>query len=121
MSTPDAKTVVEQYLQAFSANDENIAQTLLHPSKFAFRGPIDTFDSAQAYLDSTRQLHHIIERVDILKLVSEGATVFAIYDLVTNSPAGTSHVAQYFVVEAGRIIEMDTFFDARPFAAMFGQ
>ena len=121
MDTPDAKSIVQDYLQAFGKKDIDAAHGLLSNTKFSFRGPIDTFDSAADYSASSRKLASIIDRVDVLKLVNEGQAVFAIYDLVTNSPAGTSHVAQYFLVEAGKIVEMDTFFDARPFAAMFGQ
>jgi len=50
-----------------------------------------------------------------------GDDVVTIYDLQTNTPAGTSHVAEWATVEKGRIAEIRVFFDARPFAAMFGQ
>jgi len=44
---------------------------------------------------------------------------FTIYDLHTNTPAGTSNIAEWARVKNGKIVEMHVLFDARPFAAMF--
>ena len=55
------------------------------------------------------------------KIVEDGDDVVTIYDLHTNTPAGTSHVAEWARVKGGKIAEMRVFFDARPFAAMFEQ
>ena len=60
MSVSNAKIIVEQYLQAFGSKDTDTAHALLDKSKFTFRGPIDTFDNVQDYLESTKQLGAII-------------------------------------------------------------
>jgi hypothetical protein len=44
-----------------------------------------------------------------------------IYDLHTNTPDGTSNIAERAPVTGGKIQAIRVFFDARPFAAMFEQ
>jgi ketosteroid isomerase-like protein len=56
---------------------------------------------------------------DVKRVLAEGDDVVTIYDLHTNTTAGTSHVAEWATVENGKIAEIRVYFDARPFAAMF--
>ncbi|HYZ76042.1 MAG TPA: hypothetical protein VE596_01590 [Gaiellaceae bacterium] len=58
---------------------------------------------------------------DVQKVLADDEDVVTIYDLHTNTPAGTSPVAEWARVRNGKIAEIRVYFDARPFAAMFGQ
>jgi hypothetical protein len=51
---------------------------------------------------------------------ADGDDVCLIYDLVTNTPAGTAPVAEWFRVRDGKIAQIRVFFDARPFAPPAG-
>ncbi len=42
-----------------------------------------------------------------------------IYELVTNTPAGTVPCAEWIHADQGKVKSIQVFFDARPFAAMF--
>jgi hypothetical protein len=47
-------------------------------------------------------------------MVADENDACVVYDLVTNSPAGTSRVAQWCPAEGDLISATDTFIDARP-------
>jgi ketosteroid isomerase-like protein len=112
--------VVERYQQAFGSGDIQTARSLL-ADDLRFEGPIEQFDSADDYMRSVSKLAQIVTGTDVKKVLAEGDDVVTIYDLHTNTPAGTSHVAEWAKVKGGKIAEMRVFFDARPFAAMFEQ
>jgi hypothetical protein len=69
-------------------------------------------------LQSVGKLAQIVTGADLQKVVSDGDDVATIYDLHTNTPAGTSNIAEWARVNNGKMVEMHVFFDARPFAAM---
>jgi ketosteroid isomerase-like protein len=116
----DAATVVEQYHGAFATGDAHAARSLL-ADDLQFKGPIEEFDNADDYMQSVGRLAQIVTGTDVKKVVADGDDVVTIYDLHTNTPAGTSNVAEWATVKNGKIAEMRVFFDARPFAAMFEQ
>ncbi len=44
-----------------------------------------------------------------------------LYEMVTNTPAGTAFIAEWYQVRGGKIAALRAVFDARPFAALFGR
>jgi ketosteroid isomerase-like protein len=117
---PDAAEIIERYQRAFGTGDIQTARSLL-ADDLRFRGPIEEFHSADEYVESVAKLAQIVTGTDVKKVLAEGDDVVTIYDLHTNTPAGTSNVAEWATVKNGKIAEMRVFFDARPFAAMFEQ
>src|SRR5262245_34791840 len=115
-----AAHVVERYQRAFGSGDAQTARSLL-ADDLHFKGPFEEFDSADAYMQSVARLAQIVTGTDVLKVLAEGDDVVTIYDLHTNTPAGTSNVAEWATVKNGKIAEIRVFFDARPFAPMFEQ
>ena len=115
-----AAEIVEQYQRAFGSGDVAKARSLL-ADNLRFEGPIEQFDNADDYMRSVSQLAQIVTGTDVKKVVADGDDVVTIYDLHTNTPAGTSRVAEWATVDGDKIAEMRVFFDARPFAAMFEQ
>jgi ketosteroid isomerase-like protein len=113
-----AAEVVERYQRAFGSGDIETARSLL-ADDLHFKGPIEEFDNADDYIQSVAKLARIVAGTDVKKVLAQGNDVVTIYDLHTNTPAGTSNVAEWATVENGKIAEMRVFFDARPFAAMF--
>jgi hypothetical protein len=107
-------------MDAFAAKDQERSRRLLHPT-MTFVGPLESLSNAADYLASIQRLEAIVTRIDRRKVVADEHDACVIYDLVTNTPAGTSRVAQWFHVEGDLITAIETFFDARPFAAMFGR
>ncbi len=113
-----ASKVVGDYQQAMGKGDFASARKLLHDN-LSFRGPIDTFTRPEPYLESVKKLHHIIQRIDMKKTFADGNDVCVLYDMVTNTPAGTAFICEWYQVKGDKIAEIRVVFDARPFAAMF--
>lgn len=115
----DAAGIVRAYTQALGKGDFASARECLH-DRFSFRGPFDSFDKPEPYLEALKKLHTMVQRVDMKKFFVDGRDVCMLYDLVTNTPAGTSFVAEWLQVQGDKIASIRVVFDARPFAAMFG-
>jgi ketosteroid isomerase-like protein len=115
-----ATEVVQRYHEAFGRGDVQEARSLLADDLY-FKGPIDELQSADDYLASLGKLAQIVTGTDVQKVLGDDEDVVTIYDLHTKTPAGTSPVAEWARVRNGKIAEMRVYFDARPFAAMFGQ
>jgi len=86
-----------------------------------FEGPLDTLNKADDYLEANKKLSSIIQRVDLEKVFVDGNDVCVLYNMVTNTPAGTAFVAEWYQVKDGKITYVRAVFDARPFAAIFGR
>ncbi|HYY92852.1 MAG TPA: hypothetical protein VE955_12760 [Candidatus Dormibacteraeota bacterium] len=86
----------------------------------SFKGPIDTFNNSKDYLKTLDRLATIIVEVKTRKTFVDGKDACFVYDLVTNTPAGTVPCAEWIHSDQGKVKSIQVFFDARPFAAMFG-
>jgi hypothetical protein len=114
----NASKIVGDYQTAIGKGDFTNARKLLHDT-LSFYGPIDTFSSPEPYLESLEKLHHIVQRIDVKHVFADGNDVCVLYDMVTNTPAGTAFIAEWYQVKGDKIAEIRVVFDARPFAAMF--
>jgi len=85
----------------------------------SFKGPIDTFNNAKDYLNAISRLGQIVMEVRKQKTFIDGKDVCIVYELVTNTPAGTVPCAEWIHSDHGKVKSIQVFFDARPFAAMF--
>jgi hypothetical protein len=120
MRMSKANEVVANFQQALGKGDFDAARGLLQDD-LSFRGPIETFDRPEPYLESLKKLHHIIQRIDMKKVFADGNDVCVLYDMVTNTPAGTAFIAEWYRVKGDKIAAIQVVFDARPFAAMFAK
>lgn len=110
--------VAVKYFEHWAKKDYDGSAAYLD-EKLSFTGPIDKFDNAKDYIQSIRKLATIIKEVKVKKTFTDGRDACFIYDLVTNTPAGTSPCAEWIHVEDGKVKSIRVYFDARPFAAMF--
>src|SRR5436309_2848047 len=74
-----------------------------------------------AHIAALSRLATIVKGMENVRMFADGGRVAVFYDLVTNTPAGTSATAEIYTVSRGRITELQAIFDARPFAAMFAK
>jgi hypothetical protein len=58
--------------------------------------------------------------VKIKKVFVDGDDVCVLYDLSTNSPAGTAFICEWIRFRGGKIASVRAVLDAGPFAAAFG-
>lgn len=115
MATTSSRDVVERYRKALASQDFKGARALL-ADDLEFHGPIDTFHRADDFIAAIQQLSSIIQRIEPRKTLVDGQDVCFIYDMVTNTPAGTAPIAEWYQVAGDRITAINAFFDARPFA-----
>jgi len=120
MTNASANEIVESYRAALGKGDFTSARNLMHDNMF-FEGPLDTFHKADDYLTANKKLATIIQRIDLKKVFVDSNDVCVLYEMVTNTPAGTAFIAEWYQVKGGKIAYIRAVFDARPFAAMFGR
>jgi ketosteroid isomerase-like protein len=120
MADTGATAIADKFFKAWTKGDFDTARSLVHHD-VSFAGPIDRFDNADAYIGSLRGLAQIVKAAEEQKVFSDGNDVCIIYDLVTNTPAGSAPVAEWYHVRDGKISAVRVFFDAKPFAPMFEQ
>ena len=113
-----AKEVVGGFQKALGKGDFKAARTYLD-DHLQFVGPFESFDRPEPYLESLERLHHIIVRVEPKKTFAEGDDVCLLYDMVTNTPAGTAFTVEWHRVKGDKIQAIRVVFDPRPFAPMF--
>ena len=116
----NAKEIVTAYQRALGKGDMAGARKYLHDD-LAFVGPFDTFHRSEPYLEALGKLHHIVERVEPKKTFVDGDDVCILYDMVTNTPAGTAFICEWYRVRGDKIGSIRVVFDARPFAPMFNR
>jgi hypothetical protein len=120
MINTSASEIVESYRAALGKGDFTSARNLMQDNMI-FEGPLDTFNKADEYLSANKKLASIIQRIDLKKVFVDGNDVCVLYDMVTNTHAGTAFIAEWYQVKGGMIAYVHAVFDARPFAAMFGR
>src|SRR5213076_549108 len=110
-----AKDIVMAYQKALGKGDMAGARTYLHDD-LSFVGPFESFQRPEPYLEALGKLHHIVERVEPRRTFVDGDDVCVLYDMVTNTPAGTAFIAEWYQVKDGKIAALRAVFDGRPFA-----
>src|SRR6266536_427446 len=120
MTSANASDIVESYRGALGKGDFDTARRLMQDN-MTFQGPLDTFNTADQYLEAARRLASIIQRIDLKKVFVDGDDVCVLYEMVTSTPAGTAFIAEWYQVKDGKIAALRAVFDARPFAALFGR
>jgi SnoaL-like protein len=110
----DARRLVEGYFEAWKHNDFADMRSALD-EHVHFIGPIDTFDTADVFLQSIQGLSHIKDDLVIMKIWAEGQDVLVWYDLHTKV-APPAPVAEWHRTSNGKVTAIRAVFDARPFA-----
>ena len=114
----NAKRIVEKYHRAISENDFDTLRSLL-ADNLDFKGPIATHHEPEGLIADLKGLAQIVLGMDVRKIFVDGQDVCVIYDLKTK--VALSSVSEWFHVEGDKINFIRVYFDARPFAALFGK
>jgi ketosteroid isomerase-like protein len=116
MAGPAAQTVAA-FKAAVGRGDIAAARGLLHDD-LSFHGPFDTFSSADDYLKALGKLAPIVKGIEPKATIDSGEDVAVFYEMT--SSAGVAPIAEWHRVSDGKIASIRAYFDARPFAALFG-
>lgn len=120
MAIPTSGEVVDAFLRALAERDFERARTFLSGACFHARSPIDSFDDADRYVADIARVGPILERIVRRKLFADGADVCAVVEFVTRMDRRyVSPVVFVMRVEDGKIVAIESFFDASGYAEMF--
>ncbi len=110
--------VVNGFQGALGQGDFAAARRLLGDN-LSFQGPFDTFSTPDPYLEALKKLRPIVKGVKVHKLFIDGNDACLLYDMETNTPAGTAFICEWYHVRGDKIGAVRVVFDARSFALMF--
>ena len=108
--SPNPKSIAIAYLEACSRKDLQAVEALLAP-QMVFVGPAARVTGAAAYLAVLKRLGPVWVSSDVKKIFAEGDDVCAVYDFVTNTPAGRVPIVEWLRIENGLIAAVEIFFD----------
>ena len=106
----DPKTVTLDYLTAVGQKRFDRVAELLHPD-VDFRVPGNALRGAPAYLTALRRLGPILARNEVRQTIVDGNEVCAVYDFVTDTPAGAVPTVEWTTIQDGRIRSVQLIFD----------
>ena len=111
--TQDAKEIVMAYIKALDSQDFESARRCLSDSLLV-KGPAgEAFRSPDEFISMMRKQQG---RYDIKKAFVDGDDVCLLYDFITGTV--TVFFSSWYKVRNGKISEIQTVFDPRPFIAM---
>ena len=111
--------VVADFYDAVIRRDFTAARRYLH-DELEFVGLFETYPNPDAYLKTLAGLMQITRRLDVRTVIGEGDQAAIFFDLETTAPAeATTLVAEWHQLRDGRIVQVHSAFDGRPFEALF--
>ena len=116
----DPLAVVEAFFAARDAFDFERARALLADQGFSFRSPIAAFDCADQFIQYGAHASAIVQSVQVRKVFVDGPDVchFLTYRIQISEKLSINAV-QWSHVEQGRILRIETLFDASVYRELF--
>jgi len=116
----DPLEVVDAYLDAIAAHDDEGARACLSDGDFAFQSPIASFASADELMLHTALSAGILQRIERVKVFVDGVDVCHFLDMVVQiSEKQSVRVAHWARVRDGRIVRIEAVFDASLYRTLF--
>jgi ketosteroid isomerase-like protein len=107
----NTRQLVETYHHAWTTGDFAAARACL-ADDLDFRGSIDAFKTADAFIATLRPFTAMLRRVTLLKACFDQDGAALLYDCDTVTPAGVIRSAEFFTTKGGKISEIRLVFDA---------
>ena len=112
-------STLRSFYDAVSTRDLAAARLYLSDN-FVFSGLFETYRGPDEYMSALSKLLQVTLRLDVRKIVSQGADAVILFELETEAPVEcTTLVTEWHQVTDGKISRVQSVFDGRPFAAMF--
>lgn len=111
--------ILKKFYDAVQMRNIAEAGKYLHDD-LVFVGLFETYRSAEQYLAALTGLLGVTVRLDVKRIIAQGADAAIFFELETKAPAeGTVLVAEWHQFKNGKIVHVESAFDGRPYAAMF--
>lgn len=120
MERPDPLSVVMNYLAARDARDFETARTFLADKGFIYESPISRFDNADAFIGYLALTSGIVQSVETRKVFVDGTDVCHFFKYhIQISEKFSASMAHWTQVHDGRIVRIETLFDASEYRLLF--
>jgi limonene-1,2-epoxide hydrolase len=113
MSRTDAGSVATRILQGWTTGDFDTVRSLIHDD-VTFVGPLGTTDGAEEFVAGLQRMTEMVKSAEVQQVIVDGEHVCVIYDLITETSAGTVPTAGWYQVRDGRLAAQRVYFDPRP-------
>jgi len=107
----NTRQLVETYHHAWTTGDFAAARACL-ADDLDFKGSIDTFSTADAFVGALRAFAGMLRGVTLVKACFDQEGAALLYDCDTVTPAGVIRTAEFFAAQGGKISEIRLVFDA---------
>jgi len=121
MSQPTPQAVFDAYLDAFAARDFDAVRATLADHGFCYRSPVASHTDVDVFItDIVARIGQILDGIDRRRIFVDGNEICAILNfririnMVTHTP-----VVLWAKIEQGRIVSIESFFDATEYTQMF--
>lgn len=112
--------VFNAYLDAFAARDFDRVRATLSDDTFYYRGPVSTHTDADVFVLDISRIGQILDGIDVRRVFADGNEVCAILDFrIRINIVDITRVVLWAVVEHGKIVSLEAFFDATEYSQMF--
>ena len=117
-SSPEA--VFNEYLDAFAARDFERMRATLSDGEFYYRSPVNTMTSADVFVLDISRVGQILDGIDRRRIFVDGDEVCAILTFKIRINVVTLYpVVLWAKIRDGRIVSLESFFDATEYIQMF--
>jgi hypothetical protein len=106
-----AQQLIETYHNAWTTGDFATARGCL-ADDLEFKGSIDTFHSADDFVDALKRFQGMLRGVKLLQSFFDRDGAALLYDCDTVTPAGMIRTAEFFTIAGGKISNIQLVFDA---------
>jgi limonene-1,2-epoxide hydrolase len=111
--------VVDSYFAAFAARDFDALRACLTDGPFSHRSPIASIDRADTFAAYMSRIGPVLEGLERRRTFVDGDEVCAIVDYrIRISELMQVPVVTWFRIAGGRIVAIETFFDATEYRRM---
>lgn len=120
MSTSSPEAVFDEYLDAFAARDFERMRATLSDGEFYYRSPVSTITNADVFVLDISRVGQILDGIDRRRIFIDGNEVCAILTFRIRINVVTLYpVVLWAKIENGRIVSLESFFDATEYIQMF--
>ena len=109
------KEIIKGYADAVWNGDLGDARSYLHDTEVVFQGVLAQYDGADAadqVIENVKGFRAMVKEVRFVSEMFDENGGVLLYDVVTQSPAGTLRMAEFFDVRQGKITGIKLVFDA---------
>ena len=115
------RAIVEAYHQAWTGPDVASAGRYI-AEDFVTRAPVGSYDTREEYLAGLANFRDsFVTGVDMIAEFYGDDNAMLLYDVQTNTPAGSIRTAEYFKLSGDKIASTTLVFDATAWRAMMAQ